>query len=117
MALLDKVFKKSEEEIDVEEFLNNLDVEEEAMLEEADAYIKPITLQDISEITVIENELKEGNFVLLGIEELAKRNALRLKEAVESLKDVVSAIDGDIARISHDKIIVTPSRVKIVKRR
>ena len=111
-----KVFKR-EEGIDIEEFLNTLDVEEETMYEDADAFVKPMTLSNQDDANAVVNEAKEGNIVLLNIEGLAKRNALKLKELVTGIKNQISEIDGDIARISHDRILITPSKVKIIKRK
>lgn len=108
---------KPSEEIDIEDFLNNLDVEEETLYEDADAYVKPLSLQVEDDVGSVVNEAKAGNIVLLNISDLAKRNALKLRELVTEIKDQISDIDGDIARISHDRVLVTPSKVKIVKRR
>jgi len=116
MALLEKMFRR-EEEIDIEEFLNNLDVEEETTYEDADAFVKPIVLAEEKDLEEVITEAKAGNIVLVNIGDLEKRNALRLREYVSSLKAGVESIDGDIARISHDRIIVTPHRVKIIKKK
>jgi hypothetical protein len=116
MAFLQKVLKKSEE-IDIEEFLNNLDVEEEAELEDADAYVKPISLEKEEDTLTVIEEAKKGNIVLLNIGDLAKRNALKLRDYVTTIKNSIDEIDGDIARISHERVLVTPSRVKIIKKR
>ena len=112
---MQKMFGK-QEEIDMEEFLNNLDVEEEITYEDADAFVKPLVLTEQSDVESIMSEVKAGNVVLLNIEDIGKRNALKLKECVNSLKAGVESVDGDIARISHDRIILTPHRVKIIKK-
>ncbi len=108
---------KKAEEIDIEDFLNNLDDEEDTLYEEADAYVKPVALQTEEDVAIVVNETRAGNIVLLNITDLSKRNALKLKEFVGAIKTEVESIDGDIARISHDRVLVTPSRVKIVKKR
>ena len=117
MGFFDKVLRSETETVDIEEFLNNMDVQDEVMYEDADAYVKPIVLRDNGDIESVSQELKAGNIILLNIEDLSKRNQSKLRELITSLKDVVGQINGDIARISEEKIIVTPSRVKIVKRR
>ncbi len=116
MAFLNKVFKK-EEGIDIEEFLNNLDVEEETMYEDADAFVKPLVLNGKEDAMSVVEEAKQGNIVLLNIESLSKRNAMKLKELITGIKEGIAQIDGDIARISHDRILITPSKVKIIKRK
>jgi len=116
LAFLDKVFKK-EEELNIEDFLNALDVEEETMYEDVDAFVKPMNLLTQESVDKVIQEIKAGNLVLLNIDTLSKRNALKLKEYVSKIKEAVNDIDGDIARISHDRILITPSKVKIIKKR
>ena len=116
MALFDKVFKSKGEEADVEEFLNALD-EQEDSTPDADALVKPMSLNDDQDCEAVVKEAKAGNIVLVNIEALAKRNAMKLRELVTTLKAQVGAMDGDIARISHDRILITPTRVKIIKKR
>ncbi|MFH1751412.1 MAG: cell division protein SepF [archaeon] len=116
MAFLEKVWKKSEE-LDMEDFLNNMDSEEEDLYENADFYVKPIELQSDKDCEFACEELKKGNIILLDISSLGKRNALKLREYVSSIRKTASSLDGDIARISDSKVLITPSRVKIIKRR
>ncbi len=116
VAFLEKVFKK-QDEFDIEGFLNNLDVEEEAMYEDADAFVKPISLERDTDKDLVVEEVKKGNIILLNISELAKRNAVKLRDLINAIKAEVEAVDGDIARISSDRVIVTPSKVKIIKKR
>ncbi|HZX34124.1 MAG TPA: cell division protein SepF [archaeon] len=116
MAFMEKLIGKREE-FDVEDFLNNLDAEEENPYEDADAFVKPVSLQSEEDKAAIVNEAKQGNILLVNISDLSKRNALKLRELVTGVKAEIEAINGDIARISPDKILITPSRVKIIKRR
>jgi SepF-like predicted cell division protein (DUF552 family) len=116
MAFLEKVFRK-EEEMDMEEMLNNLDVEEENTYEDADALVKPVNLVGDKDIDVAMNELKQGNFVLLNIGEMRKRNAMKLRELVSGLRSQIEGINGDLALVSQEKILCTPQKIKIVKRR
>ncbi len=116
MTFLDKLLKK-EEDVDIDEVLNNIDVEEETMYDNADAFVKPINLSRQEDAQMVVNEAKAGNIVLVNIADLGKRNAIKLKEYITEIKRGVVEIDGDIARISQEKIIVTPSRVKIIKKK
>ena len=115
MGFMDTVFKK-EAGVDIEEFLNNLDVEEEAMYEDADAYVKPVTLSRDSDVELINQEVRKGNIILLNIADLAKRNSLKLRDYMNDIKSNIQQIDGDIARISTERVIITPAKVKIIKR-
>ena len=116
MAFLEKLLKK-EESVDIEDFLNNIDVEEETMYDDADAFVKPLSLNRQEDVDAVLTEAKQGNVVLLSIAELSRRNAIKLKELVTAVKSRIDVIDGDIARISQDKILVTPSKVKIIKKK
>ncbi|MAG17962.1 MAG: hypothetical protein CL944_00640 [Candidatus Diapherotrites archaeon] len=116
MAFLEKLVGK-DEEINIEDFLNNLDADDEDPYENADAFVKPISLQTEEDRDMVVDEAKKGNIVLLNIGDLSKRNAIKLKDLVGGIKQNIDGIDGDMARISSDRILVTPSRVKIIKRR
>jgi len=116
VALLEKLIGQREE-IDIEEFLNNLDVEEETMYEDADAYVKPISLNSEVDRDLVLEETKKGNIILLNITDLSKRNAIKLREFISDIREGITLINGDMARISHDRVLITPSKVKIIKRR
>ncbi|PIN98221.1 MAG: hypothetical protein COT90_05330 [Candidatus Diapherotrites archaeon CG10_big_fil_rev_8_21_14_0_10_31_34] len=117
LGLMDKMFKKQEDNVDIEEFLNNLDVEEETMVEDADAYVKPISLTGDEDTAMVIAELRKGNIILLNIGDLSKRNAIKLRDLVKQIRNVADEINGDIARISTERILVTPAKVKIIKRK
>lgn len=116
MAFLEKVLRK-EGGIDIEDFLNNLDADDETIYEEADAFVKPITLATDADVEGVVSEAKAGNIILLNIGDLSRRNAIKLKELVTKIKSGVDGINGDIARISQDRVLVTPSKVKIIKKK
>ncbi|MDO8627897.1 MAG: cell division protein SepF [Candidatus Diapherotrites archaeon] len=116
MSLLKNLLVTKQEDINMEEFLNNLDVEDE-VVEDADAYVKPMNLNEDIDVTAVLNEARQGNIVLLNIADLSKRNSVKLRELVGKVRDEVLSINGDIARISPERVLVTPSRVKIVKKR
>jgi hypothetical protein len=104
-------------EIDIEEYMNAADLENIDVLHEAtDFYIKPVALESDADTKLIEEELKNRNIILLNVTPMSKRTAT-LKQVVNNLKRFTTKIDGDIARIDNDKILLTPSRVKIVKKR
>jgi SepF-like predicted cell division protein (DUF552 family) len=79
--------------------------------------VKSVNLAKDEDVATVSNELKQGNIVLLNIGDLSKRNAIKLKELVGGIRSSVESIDGDIARISADRVLVTPAKVKIVKKR
>ena len=117
MSVFDKLGKALgvNKELDIEEYMQSAEMSNVDMLNEpADFYVKPIALQQESDIALIENELKKKNIILLNIFELSKRPNT-LKNMINALKEYVNKIDGDIARIDEQKLLLTPKKVKIIK--
>lgn len=112
MAFFDNMFS-GKSEIDIDEFLNNMDVEEE--VEDVDFYVKPISLQTDSDLEQITKELNEKNLVLLDIKSISKRNPKKTKEIVGQIKMYIKDIKGDIAMVSKNKLLLVPTKVKIIK--
>lgn len=104
-------------EMNVEEFMTAAEAEDVDVLHKsADFYVKPIALQTENDVNIVREELKQRNIILLNISPLA-RNPAKLKTVVMELKDITVKMNGDIARIDEDKLLLTPANVKIVKRK
>ncbi len=102
--------------LDLEEYMDTVEMDDVDVLHEpADFYVKPIALEREDDVTAIVEELKARNIVLLNVSKMAKWPN-KLKASVGALKKYVSKVGGDIARIDNDKILLTPGRVKIVKK-
>ncbi len=116
MGLFDRLFGGSGgKAVSVDDAMNALEDESVDVLHEpADYYVKPLSLESDGDVGIVEAELKAKNVVLLNIAPLA-RNPGRLKDSLNRLTSSAQALDGDIARISEDKILLTPSGMKIVK--
>lgn len=114
-SFLDKLrMNKGEEAEDVEKILNQLGLEEgDLMEEEADRWVKLATLKQASDIEGVTGELREGNLVILDIEKMHKKNKVKLRQSISELKGTVGDMNGDIARLSKEKVLVTPSGTKI----
>ena len=107
---------KGNKGVDIEEYLNTLGIEEDDLLvEHADMWVRPFSLEEVMDVEKISTELKKGNIILLNIEPLFKKNAIKLRQAVSEIKGTVHEINGDIARVTEHKLLVTPSGVKIKK--
>ena len=105
------------EDSEVEEYLDTLGLEHEDFLEEeADVWIKPVILEDVGDAAMVASELGNGNIVLLNIEPLMKRNAIKLKQAVSKIKGTVRTVNGDIARLSEYKLLITPKGIKVSRK-
>ena len=58
--------------------------------------------------------IQKKNVIILNVLPLSKQPN-RLKSIIAKLKSHTGKIDGDIALLSSDSILLTPSHVKIVK--
>lgn len=104
-------------EMDIEEYMDTDELEGVDILHEgADRFVKPIALESESDVTVVENELSRGNIVLLNFSPLAKQQT-RLKNAIGELRAYSTKINGDVARIGDETLIITPEGIKIVKKK
>ncbi|MEK6924207.1 MAG: cell division protein SepF [Candidatus Micrarchaeota archaeon] len=117
MGILDKIFGSSAagNHGSLEEAMNALEDEDLDVLHApADYYVKPMALEGDGDLATIEGELKARNVVLLNIAPMA-RNPPKLKESLSKLSSITQSVGGDIARISEDKILLTPARMQIKK--
>ncbi len=117
MGILEKITKSIgvSKDMNLEEYMNTVEMENVDVLHEAaDFYVKPVALETEADVSVIMDELKAKNIVLLNVSPMAKQPN-KLKQTIDNIKMFVMKINGDIARIDNDKILLTPSKVKIVK--
>lgn len=104
-------------DMDLEEYMDTDELEGVDILHEgADRFVKPIALESESDVSVVENELSRGNIILLNFTPLSKQQT-RLKNAIGELKSYTTKINGDVARIGNETLILTPEGIKIVKRK
>jgi len=107
----------SDEDLDIEEYLNELSVRDGRIIEEGDVtYVKPIDLDsDGKGVGNVLAELERGNIVVMNVRPLLQNKVL-LRNVVKELRDSCAQMDGDLGRISEDKILVVPSGVRIVQK-
>lgn len=104
-------------DMDVDTYMNSEEMANvDVMNEPADFYVKPVALQSEADVALIQAELQRKNIILLNISEMAKRPQT-LKSIVDNLKAYVDKTNGDIAKLDDEKILLTPSKVKIIKRK
>jgi len=104
-------------DMDVEEYMDAVELEDVDLLNEpADFYVKPVALESEADVRVIQDELKQKNIILLNITPMM-RNKNKLTALINELKVFVTKIGGDVARIDNEKLLLTPSKVKIVKKK
>ena len=106
----------TQKEMDVEEYMNSEEMENvDIMNEPADFYVKPVALQSEADVAVIQAELQKKNIILLNVGEMQQKRPNTLKGIVDTLKAYTDKTNGDIARLDEAKILLTPTKVKIIK--
>lgn len=76
-------------------------------------YLRALPLRALEDVEVVKNEVKSGNILILRITPLAKKSVEEVKQAVNELCEFVEHIGGDIARLGEERVVVTPSSVRI----
>ncbi|MBS1263277.1 MAG: hypothetical protein MAG715_00451 [Methanonatronarchaeales archaeon] len=77
----------------------------------ADLYVKVAELGGLNDVANIKEEVYSGNVVLVDVSRVD--DELSLERSIKELRRVVSDIDGDIAAMGNDQVIVTPTVIKI----
>ncbi len=114
---LGQAFGSSEKGMDIESYMNSAEMEDVDVLHEpADMYVKPVTVVSESDIEPLQDEISRRNIILLDISELNKRPATR-NNVLTKMKAYVDKVNGDIAQIDENRVLITPSKVKIIKRK
>jgi len=106
--------KKSMGDVDVETILNELSVRDGKIIERDDiTYVKSLTLDSEGKnVDAVLRELNKGNVVILNVHTVS-HNKLLLRGVVKDLRDAASGMNGDLARLSEEKIIILPGGMKI----
>jgi len=114
MGLFDRILGKNEQSDvpDLEEVMQSADGD--AISPPADFYVKRVDLRNEGDADLVLKELGSKNIIVLNVIPLSKQPN-RLKGIVSKLKVHSGKINGDIALLSNDMIILTPANVKIVK--
>ncbi|MFH0748917.1 MAG: cell division protein SepF [Candidatus Bathyarchaeota archaeon] len=78
-------------------------------------YFKALSLRQLEDVDMVKIEVRAGNIVVVKITLLAKRSIDDAKRAVDELCAFVESVGGDIARLGDERLVITPSSVKIWK--
>ena len=76
-------------------------------------YLKAMPLRDLSDLESIKKDVKSGNILILRITPLANKSIDDVKRAVNELCEFAESVDGDIARLGEERVVVCPQSVKI----
>ena len=80
---------------------------------EPQVYLKAITLRDPVEIQLIKEDLKKQMIVIIRVTPLAQKSVDELRRVIDELYKFVQSAGGDIARLGEERVVITPSKVKI----
>lgn len=113
MGFFDKILGKSDEgdSPDLEDLMT---AEGDVISAPADFYVKRLDLRNEGDADLAVKELAAKNVIILNVLPLSKQPN-RLKTIISKLKTHSGKINGDIALLSTEMIILTPANVKIVK--
>jgi SepF-like predicted cell division protein (DUF552 family) len=78
-------------------------------------YLKALPLRNLADIEVIKHELNIGNVIILKITPLARKSIEDVKKAVNDLSFFVQTIEGDIASLGEERVVVVPNSIKIYR--
>lgn len=71
------------------------------------------TLADFADTEKIQARLREGDIVWIKIKPLKEKDMTELKRAVDRLRKTCMAVEGDIAGIDEDYLVITPKGVVV----
>ena len=111
--VFEKLFGKGLKEMGQEEFIE-LDTNE---LEKPEGKIpiKVDKIEDFSDSDRIQKQVRNGSIVLVKIKALRSKDVSELKRAIDKLRKTCVAINGDIAGIDEDWIVITPSFAHVAR--
>ena len=120
MGVFDKLgqtFGAQGKDMDLGEYMSAVEMEDvDVMHEPADMYIKPVSINSEDEVKSVEDEISKKNIILLDITELNKRPTTR-SNVISELKRFTAKINGDIGQIDQTRVLLTPAKIKIIKRK
>ena len=76
-------------------------------------YLKAMPLKDLSDIENVKNEVRNGNIIILRITPLAGKSIEDVKTAVNDLFAFAEEIQGDIARLGEERVVICPKTIRI----
>ena len=111
--VLEKIFGESVSELKEDEY-----IELDTSSVEAGTSKIPIKIdrmEDFSDSDRIQKAIRSGAITLVKIKALKEKDLSELKRAIDKLRKTCIAINGDIAGIDEDYIIITPNFAHIVR--
>lgn len=80
---------------------------------EAKTYLKAMPLRELADLETVKTEVKNGNIVILRITPLASKSIEDVKQAIDQLYTFAESINGDIARLGEERVVICPDKIRI----
>ncbi|WEL19455.1 cell division protein SepF [Candidatus Nanohalococcus occultus] len=108
-------FLKKSESTDEENVVDDDFVELDAKTVERseDVVIRAETLKEYEDVDKVQEHLRNESIVWVNIRPLKNKEMADLKRAVNRLKKTVKAVDGDMAGVDEEWIVVCPNYASI----
>ncbi len=76
-------------------------------------YLKALPLRALEDVEIVKKEVQSGNIVILKVSPLARKSVDEVKQAVDELVEFTKSVDGDIARLGEERVVITPTPIRI----
>lgn len=108
-------FLNSGEKSETEDVIDDDFVELDAEMSETEekVVIRAETLKEFSDVEKVQEHLRNDHIVWVNIQPLKNREMADLKRAVKRLKKTVASVDGDMAGVDEEWIVVCPEYATI----
>jgi SepF-like predicted cell division protein (DUF552 family) len=90
-----------------------VELDAETVSEDEKVVIRAATLKEYSDVEDVQQHLRDKHIVWVNIRPLKNKDMADLKRAVNRLKKTVQAVDGDMAGVDEEWIVVCPEYATI----
>jgi SepF-like predicted cell division protein (DUF552 family) len=111
LGFLNKKEDGQDEEDVIEEDFVELDAQTSS--EGQKVVVRAETLKEFDDIEGVQEKLRNDMIIWVNIKPLKQKDMTKLKRAIKRLKKTVKSVEGDIAGVDEDWIVVTPSYAEI----
>ena len=111
-------FGSGEDDVAIEGDKDYVEIDTAGPEHKGKVIVRPFVISDFADVKQILDALREGNTIaLINIKPLKDKDVIELKRAIGKLKKTTDAIEGDIAGVGDDYIVVTPSIAVVYRAR
>jgi SepF-like predicted cell division protein (DUF552 family) len=102
------------EGVDVDGYMKELTMGSGKLPEEENfTFLKSVRIASETDLERVEKELRKGNIVVMNISGLFSDRG-KLRSVIGRVKDMVKDLNGDLCKVSNEKILLVPVGMEIV---